>query len=164
MIVVPMPKDVIQTNDNKTYRVVAYTNFKDGGPAVYGKQKGSTDVVAIYFFDIVSINGTKVEYSKPNKIFEALGRVERRYQLPQPGDKVVVLSGKSTNTDEKETAKVAGLKLKAKNLGISKGMFVRDEDGSYYRLKNVFDIIRDGSHESFDRDGFLGYYKDYVGV
>jgi len=165
MLVVPLYKDTITTKDGAKYKVVEYTNYKDGGPAVYAKPTDGGTVALVYFFDIDSINGTKVEYQKGSKVFQALGKIARAQQLPQPDDKIVVLTSNISEEDEgKETADVDGLKLKSKSLGINKGLFVKDSDGVYYRLKQILDIDPSLGGKSFNREEFLKYYKDYTGV
>lgn len=164
MLVVPLEKDVIDTIDNQSYRVISYTNYKDGGPAIYVRSKDSKNPVLVYFFDIAAINGTRVEYNRGSRVFRALGRIDRLFHLPQPDDKILVLTNKITDEDGKEQVEVTGLKLKAKSLGISKGMFVKDKDGNHYRLAQILDIDRAIGGQAFDREKFLAYYKDYAGV
>lgn len=164
MIVVPVAKDTILTKDGSRFKVVEYTNYKEGGPAVYARTS-SKDVVLIYFFDIAEINGTKVEYQRSSRTFEALGKIERAQHLPQPDDKITVLSSRSDPENEsKDVVEVNSLKLKSKSLGVNKGLHVRDTDGNYYRLKQILDIDRALGGSSFDRSEFLTYYKDYAGV
>jgi hypothetical protein len=163
MIIVPIAKDLIETDDGK-YRVIEYTNFKSGGPAVYVKVNGTKDIIIIYFFDIKSINGTKVEYQSSSKCFNALGKIAREQHLPQPDDKIVVLTDGIDDEDLKETSEVVGVKLKSKSLGANKGMFVKDANGKYFRLKQILDIKPSLGGNSFDRDLFLSIYKDYIGV
>lgn len=165
MLVVPLHKDTITTKDGNRYRVVSYTNYKDGGPAVYVRSAGSKDLVLVYFFDIDTINKTKVEYQSGPKVFRALGKIHREQHLPQPDDRVVVLREESSaDQDGKDTAEVAGLKLKSKSLGVNRGLHIKDTDGKYYRLKQVFDVKRALGGSRFDRDSFIAYYKDYAGV
>ena len=167
MLVVPLNKDVIETKDGGKFKVVEYTNYKEGGPAVYARSTSSKEIVLIYFFDIQSINGTTVEFQRGSRVFHALGKINRKQQLPQPDDKIVVLTnGVSEDDDEsgKETSKVDGLKLKSKALGVNKGMFVKDEEGNNYRLKQILDIEPSLGTGAFNRDEFLAYYKDYTGV
>jgi hypothetical protein len=167
VLVVPIQKDSIETKDGAKYKVVEYTNYKEGGPAVYAKSPTSKEVALVYFFDIQSINGTKVEYQRGTRVFHALGKISRDQHLPQPDDKIVVLdNGISDDDDEtgKQTAKVDSLKLKSKALGINKGMFVKDDDGKTYRLKQILDIEPSLGGASFNREAFLKYYKDYTGV
>lgn len=165
MLVVPINKDTIETEDGAKYKVVEYTNYKDGGPAVYARSPSSKEVVLVYFIDIISINGTKVEYQRGSKIFKALGKIEREQQLPQPDDKIVFLSSKSDGEqEEKDRAEVKDLKLKSKLLGINKGMFVKDDNGDTHRIKHILDITPALGGNSFNRESFLKYYKDYTGV
>lgn len=163
MLVVPIAKDVIETKEGTKYRVIEYTNYKEAGPAVYVKS-AAKEIILIYFFDIVSINGTKVEFQKSSKVFNALGKVERKQQLPQPDDKVVVLSSKVVDDTTKHTVEVASLKLKSKALGVHKGLFVKDTEGETFRLSQVLDLEPALGGNSFNREEFLQIYKDYTGV
>ena len=169
MLVVPISKDTIVSKDGVKYRVVDYTNYKDGGPAVQARMRvgnsWSTETVVVYFFDIDTINDTKVEYQKGSKIFNALGKISREQHLPQPDDKIVIMtSGKDHEQEDKERIDVEGLKLKSKSLGINKGMFVKSTEGGYFRMKNILDIERALGGSKFDRQEFLSYYRDYIGV
>lgn len=163
MLVVPISKDVILTKDGNKLRVVEYTNYKDGGPAVYAKS-AAKELILVYFFDIAEINGTKVEYERGSKVFNALGKISREQHLPQPDDKIVVLKDTMSDEDEKSRAEVATLKLKSKSLGVNKGLFVKDDQGNAYRLKQILDIDRALGGSNFDRDAFMSTYKDYTGV
>lgn len=163
MLVVPISKDVILTKDGNKLRVVEYTNYKEGGPAVYAKSPAK-ELVLVYFFDIAEINGTKVEYVRGSKVFNALGKISRDQHLPQPDDKIVVLKDSMSDEDEKSRAEVASLKLKSKSLGVNKGLFVKDDQGNAYRLKQILDIDRALGGSNFDRDAFMSTYKDYAGV
>lgn len=162
MIVVPLSKDVILTKDGGQYKVVEYTNYKEAGPAVYVMPDGkeAAELSLVYFFDIEKINGTRVEYLRGRKVFHALGKLKRTFQLPQPDDKVTVAGPDSTEI----TLDVEGLKLKSKSLGINKGMFVQDSNGEYHRMKKILNIDPALGEGSFDQAAFLKYYKDYIGV
>lgn len=165
MLVVPLEKDRLRTVDGQVYRVLAYTNYKPGGPAVYARAKGSREPVLVYFFDIDHLNGVKVEYLRGPKVFRAYGRVERKFHLPQPDDKVTVLvkplaGGKPT----RERVDVVGLKLKARSLGVNKGLLIIGSDGHAYRLGQLLDIERALGGERFDSAAFLDYYADYAGA
>lgn len=164
MLVVPLAKDKVRTTDGHAYRVISYTNYKDGGPAVYCKDKTGSSPVLVYFFDIDQINGTPVEYQRGSRIFRALGKVKREFHLPQPDDKVTVLTNRVTDHEGRERVDVDGLKLKSKALGINKGLFFKDTEGEAYRLNQVLDIERALGGERFNRAEFLDYYKDYTGV
>jgi len=164
MLVVPIAKDVITTKDGVKYRVVEYTNYKDGGPALYAKIPKTSDVILVYFFDIAEINGTTVEYQKSSKIFNAFGKISRDQHLPQPDDSIVIFTDKTDPEGSKRTVEVASIKLKSKSLGINKGMFVKDRDGDYHRLKNILDLEPALGTHTFDRSSFISTYKDYIGV
>lgn len=159
MIVVPVERDVIKSKDGQVFRVVTYTNFKESGPAVYCRNRGDKSQTLIYFFDIESINGTRVEYSKGARMFNALGKLSREIHLPQPDDKVVVVSG-----GERITIEVASLKLKSKLLGMNKGIFIKDTDGNAHRLKNIVDVDSAIGGRRFNRKAFMSYYDEYLGV
>lgn len=164
MLVVPIHKDTVKTQDGSIYKVVEYTNYKDGGPAVYAKLPNSSELVLVYFFDIEAINDTRVEYKRGAKVFHALGKIKRDQHLPQPGDKIIVLTDSITDEDGKESFKVKDIKLKSRSLGVNKGLFVISEDGNAYRLKQILDIVPAlGTHE-FNKEKFLSSYKDYTGV
>jgi hypothetical protein len=164
MLVVPIAKDLVKTADEKVYRVISYTNYKDGGPAVYCRAKGSSDSVLVYFFDIVEINKTRVDYQRGSRVFRALGKISRDQHLPQPDDKVIVLKKSLEDSDSKDRVEVVGLKLKSKSLGVNKGLFVKGDDDNHYRLKEILDIDRAIGSDYFDREKFLAYYSDYTGL
>jgi len=165
MLVVPVRKDTIQTLDGTHYRVVEYTNYKDGGPAVYARPQDSKTVVLVYFMDISHINGTRVDFKPGSRIFSALGHIAREQPLPQPGDRITfAFNDFETNEPQEKTLRVQELKLKSRMLGINKGMFVKDSEGEFHRLKFVTDIKRELGGSNFDRSAFLSYYKDYIGV
>jgi hypothetical protein len=164
MLVVPLNKDHIATKDGAKYRVIEYTKYKDGGPAVYCKIPKAGDVVLVYFFDIAEINGTSVEYQRSSKVFRAFGKISRDQQLPQPDDKVIVFDDKRDPEGSKRLVEVASLKLNSKNLGINKGMFFKDRDGKYHRIKNILDLDPSLGTHTFDRGSFISSYKDYIGV
>lgn len=159
MIVVPLEGDVIQTSDGQRFRVVTYTNYKEGGPAVYCRNRGDKAQTLVYFFDIVAINGTKVEYSRGSKMFNALGKITRAQHLPQPDDNVVIAS-----KGEKRTVEVDSLKLKSKAYGTNKGILIKDKEGNVHRLKAIIDIDPAIGGSRFNRKAFFSLYDDYLGV
>jgi hypothetical protein len=164
MFVVPIAKDKIKTKDGVFYRVIEYTNYKDGGPAVYARSPGSSELTVVYFFDIIEINKVAVEFQKSSKVFNAFGKIARHQQLPQENDKVQIYSSRKDFEGTKRTVEVKSLKLKSKSLGISHGMLFRDKDGDYHRIKNILDIDPDLGADTFNRDEFITLYKDYLGV
>lgn len=164
MLVVPLEKDKITTKDRHEYRVVTYTNFKEGGPAVYCRSKGGTEPVLIYFFDIDEINGVRVEYHKGSRVFTALGKINREQHLPQPDDKVMVPDKESSDKSAKKSIEVTGLKLKSKTHGHNRGMLLKDAEGNYHRLKDVTTIDRSLGSDRFNKEAFKETYHDYMGV
>ena len=165
MLVVPVQRDKIIDVSGSVFRVIAYTNYRDQGPAVYAKPEDSKTPVLIYFTDIEKINQTKVDYLPTMKVFRALGNIKRDYHLPQPGDTVTFFSQEMSTEDGQGSLTVVDLRLKNKNLGASKGIFVRTDDGPTFRLKDIMDIDSgSGEYLRFNRASFLSYYKEYIGV
>jgi hypothetical protein len=157
MIVVPIEKDLIKTTDGLEYKVISYTNFKELGPALYCHEHGNKTQTLVYFSDITEINGTKVEYTKGAKMFNALGKLVRKQNLPHPDDKIVMMiDGK------KRTVEVDSLKLKSKLLGVNKGIFIKDKEGGAHRLKNVLDIDPAIGGSNFSHKAFHSYYSEYM--
>lgn len=159
MIIVPLEKDTIKTTDGLVFKVVSYTNFKEAGPAVYCRNRGDKSQTLVYFFDIASVNGTKVEYSRSTKMLNALGKVARDVQLPQPDDKIIVMIN-----GEKREVEVAQLKLKSKSHGVNKGIVVKDTEDNIHRIKNIIGIDPALGTGRFNRKAFLSLYDEYLGV
>lgn len=162
MLVVPLKGDKIETKDGVTFTVLSYTNYRDKGPAVYVNHTPDVPSDAVYFFDIMRINGKSVEYLKSNKVFRSVGPLKRKWQLPQPND-IVTYRGSTGSA----SAIVKGLKLhKAKDL--ARGMLIdaldkADDSKTLIRLTQIIDLQRDIGNDRFSRDSFLGYYDDYTG-
>ncbi len=160
MLIVPLKGDKIETKDGVEFTVLEYTNYKDRGPAVFVEHTAAIPSDAVYFFDIVKINGVSVNYGG-GKVFKAAGLIKRRFHLPQPGDTITVRSGESP-----VDLRVSGLKLHSKTEGLTKGLLVQvknEGETTYYRLGQIIDIQRSVGNDLFDRSKFLGYYKDYTG-
>ena len=161
MLLVPLKDDKIETKDGITYVVLSYTNYRDKGPAVYVEHTPSVPSDAVYFFDIAKINGITVEYVTGSKVFRSLGKVKRKFQLPQPADSI---SFRGPNGVVEQ--QVVGLKLHKKG-ELAKGLQVqvKDDTGetSLVRISQIIDIRRDIGNDVFSRDKFLSYYVDYQG-
>lgn len=151
MYIVPLPNDKITTKEGDTFVVETYTNLKSE-PAVYIKAPENENNT-VYFMDIEEINGVKVDYHSTNNVFEALGTVKRRYNLPQPDDMIDV--------GGEELVEVKSLKLHSKTEGISKGLLVCGED-SCYDISSINDVDRNEGSERFSKDSFEKLYKDYL--
>lgn len=170
MIVVPLPNDTIVTKDGATLTVAGFNNFKSKGPALLCKPvdgSESTGYITVYFFDIEKINDTRVEFVSSSKVFNALGRIKRKIQLPQPHDFIFVFDkenddGKEGFNDSKKV-KVIGYKLHSKKFGVSKGLLIEDEDKNVYMLEEILDLRREIGSSEFDRKTFLKIYKEYLG-
>ena len=158
MLVVPLPRDIITTKDGAKLSVVTYTNFKSKGPAVYVEHKRGTPAVVIYFFDIDRINDVRVELSPSSKVFNALGNIKRKYHLPQPNDLVTLnINGENMIVEVKD------LKLHSKNIGLSKGLVIRDKENNFYRMSDIVSIDRATGSDEFNQKRFLRLYSEYRG-
>ena len=162
MLIVPVAGDKIQTKDGILFTVLSYTNYKDGGPAVYVEHTPLVPSDAVYFFDIIRINNVFVEYSTTHKVFKTTGNIKRKFDLPQASDIISVKQGQIISR-----VKVDSLKLHKRD-ELAKGLLVIGEDLDTNekftaRLKNIIDIDRNIGGDFFARDKFLKYYKDYTG-
>lgn len=160
MLVVPVAGDKIRVSDRQDPVVVtSYTGMKSE-PAVYiDVPRGEDNLVM--FDKIEAINGVKVELNQAAKVFEALGVLKRRQNLPQPGDiiTVAILGIEIGSPQEKVTVK--HLKLHNKAEGLSRGLLVCDE-GTCYRIIDFVHIDRKTGSERFDEKLFRRYYFDYL--
>lgn len=165
MLVVPIEKDVILTKDKQLLKVIEYTNYKDGGPAVYCRTKTDKTPILIYFFDIAEINGVKVEFNRSSKIFNAMGKLTRSQHLPQPDDDIAIINRKKTEDrpERRIHVEVDSLKLKGRNIRSGQGMLVKDTDGANHRLRHIVGITRAIGSSSFNRDEFVRLYQHYMG-
>lgn len=163
MLAVPLPRDVITTKDGAELEVITYTNFKSKGPAVYVEHQPGTPAVIIYFFDIEKINGVRVELNGSSKVFNVLGKLNRKFHLPQLNDQITVSKATKESPDETDIVEVQALKLHSRNLGLSKGLLIQDKDKEYYRLDDIQDLKRAVGGDSFNRKAFLRLYSEYRG-
>ncbi len=158
--IVPVTGDKIRIADNDSqFIVTSYTNLKIE-PAVYiDAYDGENNI--IYFHDIIEINDVQVELNKNAKIFESLGILKRRFNLPQPGDTITITKKSIDGINETENTIVKGIKLHNKAQGISNGLVVCDEDACY-NLLSIDDIERKTGSEIFNKKKFQKYYFDYL--
>jgi hypothetical protein len=164
MLVVPLDGDKIETKDGTTLIVSGFTNYKSKGPAVYCRPEAGDSIdkpliVPIYFFDIDKINDVRVEFNSSSKVFNALGRIKRKIQLPQQHDKIII---KGEN-DEDEELKVIGLLLHNRKYGTSKGLLISCENDKVVPLHDIIDIKRDFGSSEFNPKVFKRIYKEYYG-
>lgn len=162
MLVVPVKGDKVETNEGVTFTVLSFTNYKDKGPAVYVEHTVGVPSDAVYFYDIIKINGKTVEWVPGQKVFKAAGEIRRKYQLPQVNDVVTTRS-----PDGSLDIVVTGLKLHKKG-ELAKGMMIQGHEKDaderiFVRLNSITDIKRDIGSDMFSRDRFLSYYDDYRG-
>jgi hypothetical protein len=159
MFVVPVEGDRIKTKDSGDLRrVSSFSSLKDE-PAVYVKPGGSDNY--IYFSDIVEINGVTVEYNSDSKVFDALGPLKRRFNLPQPKDSIKVKLKDVSYDDELETLEVTSLRLHSKKYGAGRGMLVITKEGEF-SLGDIRDVVHRDWKERFDEARFKKYYFDYL--
>ena len=164
MLIVPIKGDVIKTSDDSEFTVEAYSNFKNKGPAVYVEHGAGEKTLPIYFFDIIEVNGIKVEFNNMSKVLNALGFMKRKQHLPQKHDVITVED--SENESEESTTKkvkVTELKLHNRNLGLSRGLIIVGDDDNNYSLKDIKAIKRASGDSYFDKNKFVKIYKDYLG-
>jgi hypothetical protein len=154
MWAVPIDGDNITTADNLDFTVIGFTNLKSKGPAVYVESETESKAPPVYFFDIKKVNGVEVDFPSTSKILNAVGFLKRKIHLPQKHD-VILVNGKEV--------KVKELKLHNKNLGLSRGLVIIDEDGDKYSLTDIEDIQRVRGDSFFDKKKFQKIYMDYLG-
>lgn len=160
MFVVPVKGDKVQTKDDSTPRVVSsFSSLKDE-PAVYLKPGTSQDRY-IYFSDIVVINGVRVEYENSSKVFNALGPLKRKYNIPQPKDTITVKLIETAFKEEKQDIEVKSIKLHNKREGIGRGLLACG-DKSCFSMDQIINIDRRSWTENFNAEGFKRYYFDYL--
>lgn len=162
MLIVPLKGDTIETKDGVSFNVLSYTNYRDKGPAVYVEHTPQVPSDAVYFFDIAKINGVTVEYVTGSKVFKSLGRIKRKWQLPQPSDVITFRSPEGA-----KDVTVSSLKLHKRG-ELAKGLLIacndKETDDKYFlRLDQIIDLKRDIGNDLFSRDRFLAYYNDYRG-
>ncbi len=158
--IVPVVGDKLKIVDNDgTFVVTSYTNMK-AEPAVYvDANEGENNIV--YFYDISEINDVKVEFNRGPKLFDSLGMLKRRFNLPQPGDTITVTRKNPAGETETVDVVVKNLKLHNKSEGVSRGLVVCDEDACYDIL-TIKNIVRKSGSEKFNQQKFQKYYFDYL--
>jgi len=158
MFILPLTGDTVETRGGVKHNVLSYAPYKDK-PAVYVEGEG-TSTESVPFTDITAINGTPVQLT-PGKIFTVTSKLDRKFQLPQVNDKVII------DGDKPITAKVKNLKLFERG-NLASGLQVQGEDidtGERVtaRLMDVIRIERAGDKAGFSRGPFRSLYKDYLG-
>ena len=161
MFVVPITGDRITIKEagGKEVIVSSYTNMKNE-PGVYINNPVGGNTEIVFFSDIEMINGIRVEFNRSAKVFESLGLLKRKYNLPQPGDTIIITRLDVPIGSPAENVIVKHLKLH----GIqnrSQGLLVCDVE-TCYRLTDVISIDRKVGSEKFDRTKFQRYYFDYL--
>ena len=161
MFVLPVSGDKITTKDSGDARTVSsFSSLKDE-PAVYLKLAGSDNYV--YFSDIVSINKVEVEYDVDSKVFNSLGPLKRRFNIPQPKDTIKIKLKETSYDDELEELEVTGLRLHSKRYGTGRGLLVITKEGEF-SIGDIRDLIHRDFNENFNESRFRKYYFDYLSV
>lgn len=161
MFVVPISGDRIKTKDSGEIRKVSsFSSLKDE-PAVYVSGGGSDNYV--YFSDIVEINGVTVEYNTDSKVFDALGPLKRRFNLPQPKDTIKVKLIDVSYRDVLEELEVTSLRLHSKKYGPGRGLLIITKVGEF-SISDIKDVVHHGWKEQFNPERFQKYYFDYQSV
>ena len=149
-LVLPVKNDLIDIEGGR-YTVIEYTGLKPK-PAVY-IDTGE----AVYFDEILKINGVKVELDKDSNCIKAYGNIKRKFHIPQPMDTIRYIDYKN------QTQILVVTKLKLHKRDDNYLHFCDDE--ICILINNIIDVDHiDGDVDGrlvFDRDKFLEYYKDY---
>lgn len=161
MLIVPLKGDQVTSNEGETFTVTEYTNYKSD-PAIYIDASSGNKI--LYFQDIDQINGVKVEYNKSSKVFNSLGIIKRKYNLPQSKDILTIQNPGAPEDAQPVDVEVKTVKLHSRSIGLSKGLAVIDSDSNVFVLSDILNIERANGGEHFDRKKFLRYYKDYTGA
>jgi hypothetical protein len=161
MFVLPVAGDKITTKDSGDARTVSsFTSLKDE-PAVYLKLSGVDNFV--YFSDIVTINKVEVEFDTESKVFNALGPLRRKFNLPQPKDTIKIKFKDVSYDDEQEELEVTSLRLHSKRYGAGRGLLVITKEGEF-AISEITDIIHRDFNEKFNQANFKKYYFDYLAI
>lgn len=161
MFVVPVRGDRVRTKDSgDVLKVSSFSSLKDE-PAVYVTPTGGDNYV--YFSDIVEINSVRVEYVPDSKVFNSLGPLRRKYNLPQPKDTIKVKLIDVSYSDELEELQVTSLRLHSKKYGADRGLMIITKEGEF-NLSEIRDLERNGWTEPFNKDRFKKYYFDYLAI
>lgn len=159
MLIVPVKNDRITTVDSTDELVVSsYTNLKSE-PSVY--VTGLAESV-VPFSSISTINDIKVLYNNSSKVFDSMGLLKRRINIPQPGDTIIVNSLDKNVSEPIETLTIKSIKLHdraKKSLGL-----IINTDEQTYDLSQVIKIIKKNSSFEVDMKLLRKYYFDYFPI
>lgn len=160
MLVAPVAGDRIKVlSSPDELRVSSYTSLKSE-PAVYLRVPLDDGSKAVYFSDIVELNGTPVEYDSESKLLKAMGPLKRKYNLPQEHDTVVIKLIDTAFKQEATKLKVERIKLHSRS-DPTKALLVCSKD-TCVPLTDIVDIEREVGYEKFNRKAFIDYYLDYL--
>lgn len=143
-----------------THVVSSYTSLKTE-PAVYLKEELEDGTKAVFFSDVLEVNGVKVKYDESSKLLEALGPIKRSIHLPQPGDTVTYTLVETDYSEERVQGEVKDLRLHARG-NPSKSLQVKVEGGTTLELTDIVNIERKVGGANFSRASFQRYYVDYL--
>ena len=152
MLIVPVTGDKITVKDTEEVLVVSsYTNLKKE-PALY--IEGNSADAVIFFSQIEEINGVKVSYNSTSKVFDSLGPLKRKINLPQIGDLLSVEDGKEIKEIEVKNLKLHDRNKKSFGLLVSDGI-------DTYSLKQIKEISSKSNLSNPNIVQFRKYYIDY---
>lgn len=143
------------------YTVSSYTSFK-AKPAVYLTEPLADGSKAVFFSDVLEVNGVKVEYDDDSHLLDALGPLKRPIQLPQPGDKVVYTLVETDYSEEEVNAVVKSLRLHSHDNPTRSLQIKLENSETVLELTDIVDIERDHGGEQFNRSKFQRCYVDYM--
>lgn len=143
------------------YSVSSYTSLK-AKPAVYLKEALADGTRAVFFSEVVEVNGIKVEYDDTTHLLSALGMLKRAVNLPQPGDTLTYTLVETDYDEEKVKAKVKDLRLHARGNPSKSLQVTLESSDTVLELTDIIDIERKVGGERFSRSKFQHYYVDYL--
>lgn len=159
MLLVPLKGDKVRFEDfSDEFTVKSFTSLKVE-PVVYLTTELPTGEAFVAISMIKSINGVPV--IEKDTVLAPKGPVKRKYNLPQPGDRIKVqLRVNVQGISETAELEVTELHLKADPM---KPLMIKTKDGAF-SLRDVLDIKRKIGGEAFTKEGFLRYYLDYLPI
>lgn len=161
MFILPISGDRIKTKDSGEIQIVSsFSSLKDE-PAVYIKNIGTSNFV--YFSNITEINKVAVEYNTDSKVFDALGPIKRKFNLPQPKDTIQVKLIDVDFKEDIEDLEVTSLRLHSKKYGAARGLLIITKEGEF-TISDLLNVSHKGWSESFNRSQFKKYYFDYLSL
>lgn len=159
MLIAPVAGDkVTLQSTGGSAQVSSYTALKPE-PAVYLTEPLESGERFTFFSDITSLNGIEVK-TDSGGLLQASGLTKRKFNLPQPGDKIVTGLVETDFKQESMELEVTAVSLSGKephSLVVKCGK-------TTLSLADIQDIKRKRGSEPFNRKAFLRYYVDYMPI